>query len=66
MAIVELAAPLKVGDKIKFEGHGADFEQTVGSMEIEHGAVKEAKKGDVVGLKVGSKVREGAMVLKVE
>lgn len=66
VAIVDLSAPLKVGDKIKFEGHGADFEQTVDSMEVEHESVEKAKKGDVVGLKVGSKVREGAMVLKVE
>lgn len=64
VAIIDLSAPLKVGDKIKFEGHGADFEQTVDSMQIEHEDVKQAKKGDVVGLKVGSKVREGAMVLK--
>ena len=66
VAIVDLAAPLKVGDKIKFEGHGSDFEQTVDSLQVDHENVDSAKKGDVVGLKVGSKVREGAIVLKVE
>jgi len=66
VAIIELAAPLKVGDKIKFEGHGSDFEQTVDSMQIEHQDVEQAKKGDVIGVKVGNKVREGAMVVLVE
>ena len=66
VAIVELSASLKMGDKIKFEGHGADFEQTVDSMQIEHEAVEKAKKGDVVGVKVGQKVKEGASVHLVE
>jgi hypothetical protein len=34
-------------------------------MEIEHEKVKEAKKGDSVGLKVSQKVREGYSVYKV-
>ena len=66
VAIVELVAGLKIGDKIKFEGHGSDFEQTVGTMQVDHEEVKEAKKGDVVGLQATGKVREGAIVLKVE
>ena len=66
VAIVELAAGLEVGDKIKFEGHGSDFEQTVSSMQVDHEEVKQAKKGDIVGLQATGKVREGAIVLKVE
>ncbi len=66
VAIVELVTGLKVGDKIKFEGHGSDFEQTVSSMQVDHEEVKEAKKGDIVGLQATGKVREGAIVLKVE
>src|SRR3990167_11024771 len=66
VAIVELATGLKVGDKIKFEGHGSDFEQTVSSMQVDHEEVQQAKKGDIVGLQATGKVREGAIVLKVE
>ena len=66
VAIVELVAGLAVGDKIKFEGHGSDFEQTVSSMQMDHEEVQQAKKGDVIGLQATGKVREGAIVLKVE
>ncbi len=66
VAIVELAVSLKVGDKIKLEGHGSDFEQTVSSMQVEHKDVKQAKKGEVVGLQVANKVKEGVIVSKVK
>ncbi len=59
VAIIDLSVPLKVGDKIKFEGHGADFEQIVDSMQIEHDMVEKAKKGDMVGVKIVKKVKEG-------
>ena len=66
VAIINLSASLKVGDKIKFEGRGADFEQTADSIEVEHKAVQKAKKGDVVGVKVGQKVKEATAVYLVE
>jgi len=59
VAIVELSAPLKIGDKIHLKGHETDFEQTVSSMQIEHQNVEIAKKGEVIGLKVDQKIREG-------
>ena len=65
VAIVELSATLKVGDKIKFEGHGADFEQDVESLQIEHKPVEKASKGEVVGLKTEQAVKEGTEVEKV-
>lgn len=65
VAIVELSGPLKVGDQIKFE-NGTELEQTVDSMQIEHEQVEEAKKGDMIGLKVEQKVHEGATVYLVE
>lgn len=65
VAIVELGATLKVGDRIKFEGHGADFEQEVTSLQIEHKQVEKASKGEVVGMKTDQKVREGTEVKKV-
>ena len=65
VAILELAGELKVGDQIRVKGHTSDFEQTVGSMEIEHTDVPIAKKGDVIGLKVAEHAREGDEVFKV-
>ncbi len=61
VAIIDLSGTLKVGDRIKFE-NGAEMEQTVDSMQIEHEQVESAKKGDMVGLKVDQKVHEGATV----
>lgn len=66
VGIIKLASPLKVGDKIKIKGHSTDIEQTTDSIQIEHKDVEEAKKGDVVGVKVSDKVREGDKVYKVE
>lgn len=66
VAIVELDANLSVGDKIKFVRGGEDiFEQTVGSIQIEHEKKDSAKKGDVIGLKSDQEVKEGAEVYKI-
>ncbi|KKQ52694.1 hypothetical protein A2865_00135 [Candidatus Woesebacteria bacterium RIFCSPHIGHO2_01_FULL_39_17] len=66
VAIVELDADLGVGDKIKFVRGGEDiFEQDVSSIQIEHNQIENAKKGDVVGLKVGQELKEGAEVYKI-
>lgn len=66
VAVMELSGDLSVGDKIKFMRGGEDmFEQTVDSMQVEHSKVPNAKKGDIVGLKVDQEVREGAEVYKV-
>lgn len=66
VGIIELAAGLKVGEKIHIKGNSTDFEQTVDSMQIEHQDVQEAKAGDSIGLKVADKVKEGDEVYKVE
>jgi len=66
VGIIELKDSLNVGDKIKIKGHSSDIEQAIESMQIDHKDVTEAKKGDVIGLKVSDKVREGDKVYKVE
>jgi putative protease len=66
VGVIELSGTLKVGDTIRIVGGETDFTQAVESMEIEHQKVKEAKKGDSVGLKVDQKVREGYKVYKVD
>lgn len=66
VAVIELTAPLKMGDKIRIAGgQETDFEQEVTSMQIEHAEVKSAKKGDSVGMKVNEKVHEGYKVYKI-
>ena len=66
VGIVKLKDKLAVGDKVKIKGHTTDIEQTVDSIQVNHADVKEAKKGDVVGVKVSDKVREDDAVYKVD
>ena len=56
---------LRVGDTIHVKGHTSDFTQTVDSMQVEHGSVEVARKGDEVGLKMAEYVRERDAVFKV-
>ncbi len=65
VGIVELSAPLKVGDKIHIKGNSTDFEQVVESIQVEHQNVNSAKQGEVIGLKVKDRVREGDEVYLV-
>jgi len=65
VAIIEVSKEIKVGDKIHIKGNTTDFEQEVNSMQIEHQNIEKAKKGDVIGLKVKERVREGDEVYKV-
>ena len=65
VGIIKLKNTLKVGDKIHIKGHTSDFKQTINSMQIEHEAVKSAKKGNVIGIKVKEHVREHDLVYKV-
>ena len=66
VAVIKLSDKLKAGEKILIEGATTNFEQAVDSMQIEHKEVKEAKKGDSIGLKVKDRVREGDKVYRVE
>ena len=66
VAVIDLTAPLKVGDTIRVVGgQETDFEQEVASMQVEHEQIKLAKKGDSVGLKIKEKVHEGYKVYKI-
>lgn len=59
VGIIELAGTLKTGDTIHVKGKAGDFEQPVDSIQIEHKSVESAGKGDVVGVKMSQKVKEG-------
>lgn len=65
VGIIELSKGLKAGDTIHIKGSTSDFEQVVDSMQVEHKDIEKAKKGDVIGLKVKEKVREGDEVYKI-
>ena len=66
VAAIKLTGKLKVGDKIHIKGHTTDFEIKVGSIQIEKESVKEAKKGDHIGIKVPEKVRPNDKVFLVK
>jgi len=65
VGIVELTDALKIGDTIHIKGHSSDFNQTVGSMQIEHKEVTEAKAGDSIGIKIDQKAHPHDKVYKV-
>lgn len=67
VAVVKVSDTLKVGDEIKIVSKtGEEFTQKVESMQIEHENIKEAKAGDLIGLKVIQKAKEGSKVYKVQ
>ena len=62
VAIVELTDTIKVGDKIKIQYGETELYQDVTSLQVEHQNVQQANKGEVVGMKVNEKVKEGDKV----
>ena len=64
VAVIELKAPLAVGDTILIKGPTTDFEQVVESMQIEHKNVVRAEAGQSIGLRVAQRVREKDTVYK--
>ena len=64
VAVIELSAPLVVGDTILVRGPTTDFEQVVESMQIEHENIERAEAGQSIGLKVAQRVRQKDTVYK--
>lgn len=56
---------IQVGDVLHFKGHTTDLIVEVGSMQIDHAPVKEAKVGDSVGIQVPERIRTHDSVYKV-
>ena len=56
---------MKVGDRVHIKGHTTDFEQLVDGIQINKKEVKEAKKGDEIGIKANDRVRPNDKVLLV-
>ncbi len=66
VAVLELTEELKVGEAIHILGRVTDFDQHVGSLEIEHHKVPSAGPGAQVALKVIEPVRPGDIVFRCE
>jgi len=64
-AVIKVKKPLNNGDTVKIKGHTTDLTQTVSSMQIDRVEIQTAKKGDEIGLKVSSRVRQGDKVYKI-
>lgn len=64
VAVLELSAELKVGDKIFVES-AEPFEQVVDSMQIDKASIPSAKAGQSIGLKLKGRAHPGDMVYKV-
>ncbi|MFX1509469.1 MAG: translation elongation factor-like protein [Promethearchaeota archaeon] len=65
VAVIELSAPLKRGDKIAIEGATTEFTQTVKSMQIEGEDIESAQSGQAIGLKVKDRVRIGDTIYRI-
>jgi putative protease len=63
--VIALEDDLKVGDTIHIRGAHDDITQVIESMQVEHTAVSEGKKGDSIGIKVAHKVHPHDKVFKV-
>ena len=63
-AAIKLSAPLKIGDKIKIKSAEKEVEVVVKSLQIDRKPVKEAKKGDEIGLLVPEPVHKENKVFK--
>jgi len=57
VAAIKLSGKVKVGDKLHIKGSTTDFEVEIDEIQIDRKAVKEAKAGDHIGIKVPEKVR---------
>ncbi len=65
VAVVNVTGNMKVGDAIAIKGMTTNFEQTVGSMQVEGENIDEAKSGDDIGMKVADRVRQGDVVYRL-
>ena len=57
---------LTVGDTILIKGHTTDLQEEVKSMQIDNVQVEKAETGQLIGIKVKDRVREGDTVYKAE
>jgi putative protease len=64
VAVIELTAPVRLGDEIHIVGGERDFSQTVDSMQVEHQPIEEGQAGQEIAIKLDEKARPGDTVYK--
>ena len=64
-AVKITSGELLIGDTVKFTGHTTDFEDRIGSMEIDNKQIEKATVGDYIGIKVSDRVRPGDEMFKI-
>ncbi len=64
VVVLELTAPLAVGDRILVKGPSTDFEQVVDSMQIERQNIQRAEAGQSIGLKLMQQAKVRDVVYK--
>ena len=65
VAAVKVTGSIRVGARLHYKGATTDFEEEVVSMEVDNEPVEKAGAGDLVGIKVKERVREGDQVFRV-
>lgn len=65
VGVLKLTAGVKIGDRLHFSGHGADFQQAITSMQVDHVPVETASPGHEVAIKIEQRVREGTQVYRI-
>ena len=65
VAVIELSEDLDEGAEISIEGHETKTQQPASSMQIDRKPVMHAHKGQSIGLKVQTPVKEGDKVFRV-
>jgi putative protease len=65
VAVIQLTAPLEIGDEIHIQGGDRDFRQKVESMQIEHQSIEKAEAGQEVAIKLDQKARPNDVVHKL-
>ncbi len=66
VAIIELSAPLSVGQSVRFKGGQDDVVQEVKQMQLDHEDIQKGTKGQQVGVKVDQKIRDNDQVFLAE
>lgn len=64
VSVIALAGTIKAGDMVKMVKGDDEWEETVGSMQIDHEEVKKGKKGQEVAIKVSQPAKTGTKVYK--
>ncbi|MBN1855824.1 MAG: translation elongation factor-like protein [Dehalococcoidia bacterium] len=65
VAGIHVTGDVNTGDLVRIKGHTTDLEFVLASMQIEHTPVSTVHAGDLIGIKVPDRVRQGDIIYKV-